>query len=126
MNFMGMGTLEILIVLLIAFVFLGPERMVDAARVMGKLVRDARRMIGELPRIDLEEADITPLTRSPGGQGGSTAVGPSAGEPSSDAASQAGGAESGPVAFRPGATQPVDGQTDPSSSVPEVTDEERA
>ena len=28
MSFLGMGTLEIVIILLVAFIFLGPERMV--------------------------------------------------------------------------------------------------
>ncbi len=126
MNFLGMGTLEILIVLLIAFVILGPERMIDVARVMGKLVRDARRMIGELPRIDLEEADITPPERSPGGQGAGTATRPSAGQPSPETASQVGGGDSGPVAFQPGAGQPADGPSEPTPPVTEATDEERA
>ena len=31
MSFLGMGTMEILIILLVAFIFLGPERMIDAA-----------------------------------------------------------------------------------------------
>lgn len=49
MNILGMGTLEILVILLVAFIFLGPERMVDAARFLGKVVRDTRRMTTELP-----------------------------------------------------------------------------
>ena len=44
-----MGSLEILVILLVAFIFLGPERMVDAARFFGKVVRDTRRMTTELP-----------------------------------------------------------------------------
>ena len=36
MSFLGMGTMEIFIILLVAFIFLGPERMVDAARTLGK------------------------------------------------------------------------------------------
>lgn len=44
MSFLGMGTLEILIILLVAFIFLGPERMVDAARTLGKWAGEMRRM----------------------------------------------------------------------------------
>ena len=44
MNFLGMGTFEILIILLVAFIFLGPERMIDAARILGKWTGELRRM----------------------------------------------------------------------------------
>ena len=53
-----MGPMEILLVLLIAFVFLGPERMVDAARLLGKAVREGRRLASELPQIVIEDDDI--------------------------------------------------------------------
>ena len=61
MTFLGMGNLEILIVLLVAFIFLGPERMVDAARLMGKAVREVRRMASELPSLDLDESLLEPV-----------------------------------------------------------------
>ena len=44
MSFLGMGTMEILIILLVAFIFLGPERMIDAARTLGKWTGELRRM----------------------------------------------------------------------------------
>ena len=44
MSFLGMGTFEILIILLVAFIFLGPERMLDAARILGKWTGELRRM----------------------------------------------------------------------------------
>ena len=44
MSFLGMGTFEILIILLVAFIFLGPERMIDAARMLGKWTGELRRM----------------------------------------------------------------------------------
>ena len=44
MSFLGMGTFEILIILLVAFIFLGPERMIDAARTLGKWSGELRRM----------------------------------------------------------------------------------
>ena len=58
MGFFGMGPMEILLVLLIAFVFLGPERMIDAARLLGKAVREGRRLASELPQIVIEDDDI--------------------------------------------------------------------
>ncbi len=43
MSFLGLGPMEVLIVLLVAFIFLGPERMVDAARMPGKGMRELSR-----------------------------------------------------------------------------------
>ena len=44
MSFLGMGPFEIIIVLLVAFIVLGPERMADAARTLGKWTGEIRRM----------------------------------------------------------------------------------
>lgn len=43
MTFLGMGPFEIIIILLVAFIFLGPERMADAARTLGKWTSEFRR-----------------------------------------------------------------------------------
>ena len=58
MSFLGMGPLEILLILVIAFIFLGPERMIDSARLLGRAVREARRFASEIPRIVVEDDDI--------------------------------------------------------------------
>ena len=67
MSFLGMGTFEILIILLVAFIFLGPERMIDAARTLGKWTGELRRM-GSTVQAEME--DITnigdPLSSRPG------------------------------------------------------------
>lgn len=68
MTFLGMGNLEVVIVLLVAFIFLGPKRMVDAARLMGRAVREVRRMTSELPGLDLEESMFEP-DETPAAQG---------------------------------------------------------
>ena len=54
MSFLGMGTFEILIILLVAFIFLGPERMVDAARTLGKWTGELRRM-GSTVQAEMED-----------------------------------------------------------------------
>ncbi|GEM_PF-3111026 len=48
MNFFGMGPLELLVVLVLALVFLGPEKLPEIAAQLGKLYRDIRRMTNEL------------------------------------------------------------------------------
>ena len=59
MSFLGMSYLEILVVALVAFVFLGPERMVGMARNLGKMVRTVRAMAADLPSIDDLDLDGT-------------------------------------------------------------------
>ena len=58
MSFLGMGPLEIVIILLIAFVVLGPERMVDAGRFLGRVVAEGRKLASEMPRVVVEDDDI--------------------------------------------------------------------
>ena len=60
MNIFGMGPLEILVIALIAFILLGPQRMLDAARLLGKATKEVRRMTDELPKIVLEEEQGQP------------------------------------------------------------------
>ena len=54
MSFLGMGTFEILVILLVAFIFLGPERMIDAARILGKWTGELRRM-GSTVQAEMED-----------------------------------------------------------------------
>ena len=49
-----MGTFEILVILLVAFIFLGPERMIDAARILGKWTGELRRM-GSTVQAEMED-----------------------------------------------------------------------
>ncbi len=43
MNVFGIGTMEMVVILLVAFIALGPGKAMDAARTIGKVVREARR-----------------------------------------------------------------------------------
>ena len=45
MNILGIGNLELIWILLLALVLLGPGRMVDAARSMGKFWREAQHVL---------------------------------------------------------------------------------
>jgi Sec-independent protein translocase protein TatA len=55
MNILGMGTMEILVILLVAFIVLGPERMTSTAKLLGKATREMRRLTQELPSLTLDE-----------------------------------------------------------------------
>ncbi len=93
--------MEIILILIIAFIFLGPERMVDAARLLGKVVQEGRNLASQVPRVVVEDDDIKLVS---GGQTTSLS-----GQPQSTTASGAGAGESeddgesdGPVAFSRG------------------------
>ena len=58
MSFLGMGVLEILVILLVAFIFLGPERMMDAARFLARAVREGRNLASSIPRVVVEDDDV--------------------------------------------------------------------
>ncbi len=53
-----MGPLEILLIMVIAFILLGPERMLDVARLLGKGVREGRKLASEIPRVVVEDDEI--------------------------------------------------------------------
>ena len=59
MNIFGMGTLEILLIMLIAFIFLGPEKMIAGAKKLGQLTRDARNLSTNFNTILLDEQNKT-------------------------------------------------------------------
>jgi len=48
MNFMGMGIPELGVIMLVAFLVLGPGRAIDMARSAGKIMGDLRRSFGEV------------------------------------------------------------------------------
>ena len=43
MDFLGMGPLEIVLILILAMIFLGPGKIVDFARTLGKWTRIIRK-----------------------------------------------------------------------------------
>ena len=88
-----MGPLEILVIALIAFILLGPQRMVDAARLMGKATKEVRRMTDELPKIVLDEEQDQPSKAA------STRRDQETSEESGES-KEVEGAADGPVAFR--------------------------
>ena len=47
-NFFGIGTLELLVILVVAFIALGPAKTIDLARTIGRMTREARRTFNEI------------------------------------------------------------------------------
>ena len=72
MSLLGIGPPELIVVLLVAFIFLGPQRMIEAARLFGRLTREIRKMTDELREmVDIDDiinprpADKTDQTPTP-------------------------------------------------------------
>ncbi len=61
MNIIGIGFTELIFILLIALVFLGPGKMVEIAQNIGGMLRQFQNTANELPKMlaleDLEEPD---------------------------------------------------------------------
>ena len=95
MNVIGMGPLEILVVLLLAFILLGPQKMVEGAKMLGKASKELRRMADEFPTIVLDEGPATGPRSTPSQPGASDA--PST-TPAKDNDDESG--KDGPVTFQ--------------------------
>ena len=65
MNFMGMGIPELGVILLVAFLVLGPGRSIDMARNAGKMLGDLRRSFNDVTRAVTVEADQLGTTQGP-------------------------------------------------------------
>ena len=118
MNILGMGPLEILLIALVAFIFLGPERMSDAARLLGKAIREGRNIASTIPRVVVEDDDIKVVER-----GRSTSLindGPgSQSEPEKEPQSPREADADGPVPFSRGDSAPE--KPDPTDSRSDVS-----
>ncbi len=65
MNLFGIGNLELLWVLIIALVVLGPGRMVEAARTAGKFWREAQHVLRAAADAATVDLDAPPPARTP-------------------------------------------------------------
>mgnify|MGYP001277531453 CR=1 FL=1 len=66
MNFGGIGGFEILVIAAVAFMVLGPRKMADTSKAVGKTLRDLRRQRDELTAIVMQDPeDEPPLSDTP-------------------------------------------------------------
>jgi Sec-independent protein translocase protein TatA len=57
-NFLGVGLVEVAVILLVGFLVLGPSRSIDMARAGGRLVRNLRSVLDDVTTaVDLEQGD---------------------------------------------------------------------
>ncbi len=60
MNIFGVGNMELIVVLLVALLVLGPARMVDAARTVGKFWNEAQRTLRSVADTATAQLDAQP------------------------------------------------------------------
>lgn len=48
MNVFGIGTMELVVIFLVAFIALGPGKTMEVARTIGKMAREARRTFTDI------------------------------------------------------------------------------
>jgi Tat protein translocase TatB subunit len=71
MDFLGIGPWEIILILVIALVFLGPGKIVDFARTLGKWVRAIKRAGNDFTTAvtrEIEKAEQEPPPAIPKGE----------------------------------------------------------
>ena len=84
MNFLGIGMPEMAVILVIAFLALGPSKSIDMARTTSKIVRDLRRTFNEITAaVTLDDDDDSASTSRPGNRPGAR-PGPDAPTPRND------------------------------------------
>ena len=58
MDLMGVGTAEVLMILLVAILVIGPNKVVEFARTMGKLTRTIKKMSFDLTSSITKELEL--------------------------------------------------------------------
>jgi sec-independent protein translocase protein TatA len=72
-NFLGMGMPEIVVIMVIAFLALGPSKSIEMARTTGKVLRDLRRTFNEITAaVTLDDVYDAPPPRRPNTSAGTS------------------------------------------------------
>lgn len=65
MNLMGIGTMELVVILLVAFLVLGPGKSIDMAKRTGRVLGDLRRAFSEVTDAISAEERQRPQSQQP-------------------------------------------------------------
>ena len=118
MSFLGMGTMEVFVVLLVAFIFLGPARMIETGKSLGRTIRQLRRMSADLSESWLDEEDFSLVERPKVHRSGGRAATPDHDESGRNASDEQVAEPDGPVAFRQTSGYADDDASPPGSERP--------
>ncbi len=65
MNFLGVGPLELVIVAVLAYFLLGPKKMAEAGKSMGRIFRELRQQRDEFTSMLMDSVDIEDKPKRP-------------------------------------------------------------
>ena len=66
MDIFGVGPMELILILFIGFIFLGPGRMAEAGRYLGKAMKELRKTTTDMSKLVFEESEEnTPEIKNP-------------------------------------------------------------
>ena len=65
MNLLGVGLPELAVIMVVAFLALGPARSIEMARTTGRVLRDVRRTLNEITSAVSLDDDRPPPTPDP-------------------------------------------------------------
>ena len=65
MNFLGVGPMELVIVATLAYFLLGPKKMGEAGKAIGKILRELREQRDEFTSMLMESVDIEDKPKPP-------------------------------------------------------------
>lgn len=65
MNFLGVGPMELVIVAVLAYFLLGPKKMGEAGKTIGKILREFREQRDEFTSMLMESVDLDDKLKTP-------------------------------------------------------------
>jgi len=68
MDLMGVGTAEVLMILLVAILVIGPNKVIEFARTMGKIMRTIKKTTLDLTSSVTKELELEDKEKSPTSQ----------------------------------------------------------
>ncbi len=70
MNFFGIGGMELIVILLLAFIILGPKQLITVAKGLGRTISELRNAMNQFTRL-VEDDDDERKDRRPNSKDGS-------------------------------------------------------
>ncbi len=65
MNFFGIGGMELMVILLLGFIVLGPRQLINVAKGLGRTITELRNAMNQFTRL-VDEDDDDQQRRPPG------------------------------------------------------------
>ncbi len=81
MNFLGVGPMELIIVAVLAYLLLGPKKMGEAGKSVGRILRELRQQREEFTSMLMESVDLEDEPERPSAPSAPVGAVPQSGDP---------------------------------------------